>query len=161
MIRRIALAFAFAMVAALPAKAQDARTPIEAVDGFHTALRLADTAAALTLLARDLVVFEFGVIDPTVEAYTFRHLPLDMDMAAATSWNLETRQVGGEGDSRWVLSSYRVTGVDETGATIDHVVYETAIVVRVGENFRIAHLHWSTDDPAFQAQAQGIRLEAN
>jgi ketosteroid isomerase-like protein len=140
--------------------AQDARTPVEAIDGFHTALRLGDTAAALTLLARGLVVFEFGVIDPTVEAYAFRHLPLDMDMAAATSWTLDTRQVGGDGDMRWVLSSYRVTGVDENGETIDHTVYETAIVVRVGEGFRIAHLHWSTDDPAFQAGAQGIRLQA-
>jgi ketosteroid isomerase-like protein len=159
MIKRLVLAASIAF-AAMPALAQDGRTPTDAVDGFHTALRIGDTAAALSLLARDLVVYEFGVIDPTVEAYAFRHLPLDMDMAAATTWTLEERQLGGEGDTRWVLSTYHVTGVDGVGGPIDHRVYETAVVVRSGDRFRISHLHWSTDDPAYQAAAQGIRLNA-
>jgi hypothetical protein len=159
MIKRLVLAACLSL-AAVPALAQEGRTPTDAVDGFHTALRIGDTAAALSLLARDLVVYEFGVIDPTVEAYAFRHLPLDMDMAAATTWTLDQRQLGGEGDTRWVLSTYRVTGVDTAGGAIDHFVFETAVVVRSGDRFRISHLHWSTDDPAYQAQAQGIRLNA-
>ena len=159
MIKRLILAVSLA-VAPMTAFAQEGRTPTDAVDGFHTALRLGDTAAALSLLSRDLVVYEFGVIDPTVEAYAFRHLPLDMDMAAATTWTLSERQLGGEGDTRWVLSTYRVTGVDAAGGAIDHLVFETAVLVRTGDRFRISHLHWSTDDPAYQAQAQGLRLNA-
>jgi hypothetical protein len=157
MIKHLALAAAI-VLAAIPAVAQT--TPVNTIDAFHSALRRGDTSAAISLLARDLVVYEFGVIDPTLEAYAFRHLPMDMDMAAASDWGLVERQVGGEGDARWVLSTYRVTGVDTVGNAIDHIVLESAFLVRTGGIFRIAHLHWSTDDPNYQAQAQGIRLQA-
>lgn len=159
MLKRLVLAAVLA-TAPLAAFAQDATTPVDAIDGFHEALQLGDTAAAISLLARDLVVYEFGVIDPTLEAYAFRHLPLDMDLAAATTWALQERQVGGEGDARWVTSSYHVTGYDAAGAEMNYMVMESAFVVRTGGAFRIAHLHWSTDDAAFQAQAQDTRNAA-
>ena len=139
------------------ALAQGPRAPSEAVDAFHAALRNKDTAGALSLLDRGLVVFEFGAVDPTVEAYAFRHLPFDMDVAAATSWKLETRRLGGEGNERWVLSTYRVTGKQSDGTPIDQTTLETVILRRSGDLFRIVHFHWSTSDPAFQARAQGQR----
>jgi ketosteroid isomerase-like protein len=145
----------FACVAA----AQGARTPIDAVDAFHAALRNKDTAAALSLLDRGLVVFEFGAVDPTAEGYAFRHLPFDMDLAAATRWSLETRRAGGEGNERWVLSTYRVTGKQSDGTPIDQTTLETVVLRRSGELFRIVHFHWSTSDAAFQARAQGQRLQ--
>ena len=130
-----------------------ARTPAETVDAFHTALRNKDTARALSLLDRGLVVFEFGSVDPTAEAYAFRHLPFDMDAAVATRWKLETRKTGGEGGERWVLSTYRVTGSDRDGKPIDLAMLETVILRRSGEQFRIVHLHWSTNDAAFNARS--------
>ena len=148
---------ALALCASL-ALAQGARTPIEAVDAFHAALRNKDTAAALSLLDRSLVVFEFGAVDPTAEGYAFRHLPFDMDLAVATRWMLETRRAGGEGNERWVLSTYRVTGKQSDGTPIDQTTLETVILRRTGERFRIVHFHWSTSDAAFQARAQGERV---
>jgi ketosteroid isomerase-like protein len=120
------------------------------VDAFHAALRSKDTAGALSLLDRGLVVFEFGTADPTVESYAFRHLPFDMDVAVATRWNLETRRLGGEGNERWVLSTYRVTGKHPNGTPIDLTMLETVILRRSGDAFRIVHFHWSTNDPAFR-----------
>jgi hypothetical protein len=139
------------------AAAQGARTPAETVDAFHAALRAKDTGGALSLLDRTLVVFEFGAVDPTAEGYAFRHLPFDMDLAAATRWSLETRRVGGEGGERWVLSTYRVTGKQSDGTPIDQTTLETVILRRAGSLFRIVHFHWSTSDAAFQARAQGAR----
>jgi hypothetical protein len=136
------------------ATAQVGRVPAETVDAFHAALKNKDTAGALSLLDRGLVVYEFGLVDPTVEAYGLRHLPFDMDVAVATQWKLETRHVGGSGDERWVLSSYRVTGKQADGTPIDQTTLETAILRRAGGAFRIVHLHWSTDDPAYQARSQ-------
>ena len=141
------------------AAAQSARIPTEAVDSFHAALRAKNTAGALSLLDRGLVVFEFGTIDPTVEAYAFQHLPFDMDVAAATKWTLESRRVGGEGNERWVLSTYRVTGAERDGTPIDMTTLETAILRRSGDGFRIVHFHWSTNDPSFQARAQRQRTQ--
>jgi len=136
-----------------------ARTPAQTVDAFHAALRNKDTAGALSLLDRGLVVFEFGNADPTAEAYAFRHLPFDMDVAVATRWKLETRKAGGEGSERWVLSTYRVTGKTPDGSPIDLTMLETVLLRRSGEQFRIVHFHWSTNDPAFQARAQGERAQ--
>jgi hypothetical protein len=137
------------------AAAQPARLPAEVVDAFHAALHAKDTAGALSLLDRGLVVYEFGLVDPTVEAYAFRHLPFDMDVAVATQWKLETRHVGGTGDERWVLSTYRVIGKQSDGTPIDQTTLETAILRRSGSVFRIVHIHWSTSDAAFQARSQG------
>ena len=136
------------------ASAQVGRVPAETVDAFHAALKKKDTAAALSLLDRGLVVYEFGLVDATVEAYGLRHLPFDMDVAVATQWKLETRHVGGSGDERWVLSTYRVTGKQSDGTPIDQTTLETAILRRAGGVFRIVHLHWSTNDPAYQARSQ-------
>ena len=141
------------------AGAQGARIPADAVDAFHAALRAKNTAGALSLLDRGLVVFEFGAVDPTVEAYAFQHLPFDMDIAAATQWMLETRRVGGEGNERWVLSTYRVTGTQRDDTPIDLTTLETVILRRTGDLFRIVHFHWSTNDPAFQARAQRQRSQ--
>jgi hypothetical protein len=152
------LSFAALLAAcATSALAQGARTPAETVDAFHAALRNKDTAGALSLLDRGLVVYEFGVVDPTVEAYGLRHLPFDMDVAVATQWKLESRRSGGEGGERWVLSTYRVTGKQSDDTPIDQTTLETVILRRSGEQFRIVHFHWSTNDPAYQAKAQGAR----
>jgi ketosteroid isomerase-like protein len=139
---------------ALPSWSQAARIPADAVDAFHAALKKNDTAAALSLLDRGLVVFEFGVVDPTVEAYAFRHLPFDIDVAAVSTWSIESRRVGGEGDERWVLTTYHVTGRQADGSPIDQITLETMILRRTSDLFRIVHMHWSTNDPKFQALSQ-------
>ena len=40
------------------------------------------------------------------------------------------------------------------GTPIDQTLLETAILRRSGDRFRIVHLHWSTNDPAYQAGSQ-------
>jgi len=125
--------------------AQTSKLPADAVDGFHAALKRKDTGGALSYLDRSLVVFEFGVADPTVEAYALSHLLRDIDMAAVSDWTLQARRVGGSGNERWVLSTYHVTGKLPDGKAIDEVMQETAIVRLVGDSFRIVHLHWSSD----------------
>ena len=76
----------------------------------------------MSLLDRGVVVFEFGVVDPTVEAYAFRHLPFDIDVAAVSKWSIESRRVGGEGNERWVLTTYHVTGRQADGSPIDQIL---------------------------------------
>ncbi|MEO6743115.1 MAG: nuclear transport factor 2 family protein [Caldimonas sp.] len=154
---RVLLCTVALALGATAAQSQTMRIPADAVDGFHAALKRKDTAAALSFLDRSLVVFEFGAVDPTVESYALQHLPFDIDMAVASSWALQSRRVGGEGAERWVLSTYRVTGARSDGKPIDQTTLETAIVRRVGEQFRIVHLHWSTSDAAHQAWMQTQR----
>ncbi len=132
----------------LGSNAQTPRTPAEVVDAFHKALAFGDTARALSLLGRELVVYEFGLVDATLQAYAFTHLPSDMNIASQTQWTLQTRRVGGTGDQRWVLSNYRVTGTGVNGEQVDQLTLETIILQKIGEEFRIVHIHWSTAPPA-------------
>jgi ketosteroid isomerase-like protein len=139
------LLIAASLALAGSAWAQAGKQPADTVDGFRAALKRKDTGGALSYLDRSLVVFEFGVIDPTIEAYALSHLPGDIDMAAVSDWTLQARRIGGSGNVRWVLSTYHVTGKLPDGKPIDQVMQETAIVRLVGDKFRIAHLHWSSD----------------
>ena len=145
---------AVTLAAAAAVHAQSVKLPADAVDGFHAALKRKDTAGALSHLDRGLVVFEFGKMDATIEGYALRHLPGDIDMAAVTDWSLQARRLGGGGDDRWVLSTYRVTGKRPDGTPIDVVMLETAIVRRVGDGYRIVHLHWSNDKNDLQNWGQ-------
>jgi ketosteroid isomerase-like protein len=152
-VRSVVVATLLAFACAAHAQ-QGARIPVDAVDAFHAALKRKDTAAALSLLDRGLVVFEFGVVDPTVEAYAFAHLPFDIDVAAVSNWDIQSRRVGGEGDERWVLTTYHVTGKQSDGTAIDQITLETMILRRTAGLFRIVHMHWSTNDVKFQQQSQ-------
>lgn len=144
------LVAAACVVLATGVGAQSLKLPADAVDGFHAALKRKDTAGALSHLDRSLLVFEFGKMDATIEAYALSHLPGDIDMAAVADWKLQTRRTGGSGNERWVLSSYHLTGKRPDGKPIDQMMMETAIVRRVGDGFRIVHLHWSSDKADLQ-----------
>ena len=118
-------------------------TPVEAVDAFHRALSQHDAARALGLLGQNLVVCELGVIDPSRDAYAFTHLPIDMALATRARWTLKSRRMGGVGDQRWVVSSYRVVGRGPDNKPIDQTMLETMILQHVGSFYSISHIHWS------------------
>jgi ketosteroid isomerase-like protein len=145
--RTVAFLLLTALLLAGPARAQEARLPTEIVDNFHRALKAGDTGRVLSMMDRELIVFEYGVADLKLEAYAFAHLPMDMDQAVRTQWELQTRRMGGAGDERWVLSTYHVTGpAGANTPAIDQTTAETVILRRIGDGFRIAHVHWSTAD---------------
>ncbi len=55
------------------------------------------------------------------------------------------------------MTTYRVTGTDKQGQAIDNRTLETALLRRAADAFRIVHIHWSTNDPKFNAQAPGVQ----
>lgn len=145
MTNRRSLLLALPALAALPAVAEaQEQLPTEVVDAFHDALQKNDTAKALALLSRDLVVFEFGLVDPSIEAYAFAHLPFDMDYKKQTNWEQTSRRMGGTGDVRWVLTTFRIRGNQPDGTVIDEIHLETMVLQRVADAWRIAHIHWSS-----------------
>jgi hypothetical protein len=143
--RRILLALACLPCAASAAPpASLPASPTEAVDAFHQALETRDAARALALLGQGLIVCEYGVIDPSRDAYAFTHLPIDMQLATRARWTLKARRVGGVGPQKWVVSSYHVVGAGPDNKPIDQTMLETVIAQRVGGFYSIAHIHWSS-----------------
>ena len=138
---RTALAALIVATFAFAAGAGEQGTPEGTVDAFHAALKAGDGALALSLLARDVAVFEMGAVDAPRDVYAVGHLKHDMAFAQRTERRLLSRRGGKSGDGRWVLSRYRVIYLD--GGFTDEASTETVILWRSDDVWRITHIHWS------------------
>jgi len=161
---RVSLALAASMVllSALPAVAQDhahdhgqaagalapeAATAATVVDAFHAALKSGDTAAALALLAPEVMIFEEGGAERSRAEYESHHLGADAAFAAASQATVARRSGWAEGDVAWITSEGRTTG-QFNGRAVDRLTVETMLLKRHAEGWRIHHIHWSSRAPA-------------
>jgi len=127
------------LVVLVPLNAAESRTPEETVDAFHEGLRKGDPALALSVLTRDIIVYEMGLVDQSRNAYSTSHLSADMEAAGQFTRKPLSRRSGGTGDQRWVISTYRLRNKDHEWTSL-----ETMVLRRVGGSWRIAHIHWSS-----------------
>ena len=133
-----------------PAQAQstaqaDVATAVGTVNAFHAALISGDTAAALTLLAEDVMIFESGNVESSRSEYANHHLKADAAFSAAVKRTLVTRSQGETGDSAWVLSVEKVSGTYRN-RLINSRSVETMMLRRIDGQWRIVHIHWSSAD---------------
>ena len=123
----------------------DAATPVGTVMAFHAALASGDTAAALTYLAEDVVIFESGGVENSRTEYASHHLEADAAFSAAVRRILVSRTHGMQGDMAWVISVETVSGTYRTRAINSRSV-ETMMLRQVNGQWRIVHIHWSSAD---------------
>lgn len=139
----------FGAAAAAPAPSDEAGVAVQAsldearaaVERFHAALSNADSAAVLSLLHPDAIIYEAGHAE-TVEEYRTGHLAADIRFASATEREVvEERAVMLDGHAL-LLAETRVRGtmgereIDSRGA-------ETMVLSRDGGAWLIRHIHWS------------------
>jgi len=125
--------------AALSPAARDAAA---VVDAFHAALRRGDTRAAATLLTDDALVFEAGGAERKAE-YAAHHLPADAEFSKAVATVVTRRTGHAAGAFAWIATEGRATGTYK-GKAVDSLMTETMILRRVGQGWRIVHIHWSS-----------------
>jgi len=157
----LAVALSMTVLSAMPAFAQDhahghdhaagsvateAAGAATAVDAFHAALKAGDTAAALTFLAPDVMIFEEGGAERSRAEYASHHLGSDAAFAAASEATVARRSGRAEGDLAWITSEGRTTG-QFNGRAIDRLTTETMILKRHADGWRIHHIHWSSRAP--------------
>lgn len=150
---RAALPVALLALAA-PAAAKPARPPAEAVsaaaeaaaatvDAFHAALRRGDTAAASALLTEDVLIFEEGRAERSKAEYAAQHLGADAAFSKAVPGVRSRRRGDAAGDFAWIATEGRSKG-RYRGTEVDRVTDETMVLRRVGETWKIVHIHWSS-----------------
>lgn len=122
-----------------PAAAQAAQV----VDGFHAALGRGDRAAALAVLAEDVLIFESGGVERSKAEYASHHLTADAEFAQAVPSTRLRRTGRVEGPLAWIASEGRTTG-SWKGKAIDRVTTETMVLRRRGRGWAIVHIHWSS-----------------
>lgn len=101
-------------VAAKPVAQPDTATPAGKVDAFHAALASGNTAAALTLLAEDVLIFESGGVERSRAEYASHHLQADAAFNAAVSRRLNSRMHGAQDETAWVMSVETLKGAYRT-----------------------------------------------
>jgi len=120
-----------------------AQPAAQTVDAFHAALKRADTAAALALLADDALIFEEGGAERSKAEYAASHLAADAAFSTAVQ-SVQSRRSGrASGRLVWIATESRTTG-RYRNRDINSVGTETMVLRRDGANWRIVHIHWSS-----------------
>ena len=127
---------------AITRNTSDSAAAVETVHRFHTLLASGDSAAAVQLLAPDLVVLESGSVETRVE-YLGHHLGADMQFARTVPSERRVVAVHQDGDVVWVAGTstsrgeFRDRKVDSRGA-------ELVVLTRSGSGWVIRAIHWSS-----------------
>ncbi|MEO7365595.1 MAG: nuclear transport factor 2 family protein [Sphingomicrobium sp.] len=128
---------------ATSAVAPAARGAAAAVDAFHAALGRGDTRTAAALLADNVLIFESGEVERSKAEFAAHHLGADAIFAQAVRSTVARRSGNADGKTAWIVSEGRTVG-RYAGQAIDLVTTETMLLRRVGQTWRIAHVHWSS-----------------
>lgn len=126
--------------AALSAAAAEASAT---VDAFHAALTRGETQAALALLTDDALVFEAGGAERSRAEYAAEHLAADAAFSAAVQTRTTRRTGVASGPFAWIASEGRAAGRYKD-RSVDQFTAETMLLRKVGRDWRIAHIHWSS-----------------
>lgn len=127
---------------ASPAAAQADAEVTEVIESYHAALAAADSAAALSLLADDVVILESGGVEDK-EHYRSGHLAGDIRFAQAVPRERGEISVRVVGDVAWAWSTSVTQGrmgereIDAQGA-------ELMVLNRRDGAWRIQAIHWSS-----------------
>ena len=122
---------------------QLARNAAAMVDAFHDALRRGDTSAAAALLADDALIFEEGGVERSKAEYVGHHLPADAAFSQVVSSTVTRRTGGSDGALAWIASEGRMTGTYK-GKAVDRETTETMLLRRIGQTWKVLHIHWSS-----------------
>ena len=118
-------------------------SPEAVVDAFGDALAAEDEAAVRALLAADVLIYESGGAERSLEEYAGHHMPADMAFVAAMDRQLTDRKVFIAGDFAVVTSMGRTRGTFGE-RQIDLLGTETMLLEKRHGNWVITHIHWSS-----------------
>jgi ketosteroid isomerase-like protein len=120
-----------------------ARAPAAVVDGFHAALASGDTQAALDFLADDALIFEGGAVERSKSEYAAHHLAADAAFSQAVPGVRHHRSGEAIGEIAWITSEGHTIGTYKD-KPVDRLTTETMVLKRVGDSWKIVHIHWSS-----------------
>lgn len=89
-----------------------------------------------------MVILESGGVE-TREEYRSHHLPADIAFARAVKSDRSAIRVVVRGDAAWVASTSTAQG-EFRGRAVNSVGAELMFLVRDGDAWRIAAIHWSS-----------------
>lgn len=118
-------------------------TPAQVADRFAEALRSGNGDSARRLLDPQVLIYETGGQEASLEEYASHHLGADMKFMSKVQSTLVSRKEESSGDFAWVATRTRLTG-NYRGKPVDLFSTESLVMRRGAEGWRIVHVHWSS-----------------
>ena len=112
------------------------------VDAFYGAMKTADKAAAMALIADDARFVEGGRLETRAQ-YEANHLPADIEFEKAVSGQRTSTQVTIDRDAAWVIATTEYHGKFED-EPVDFVSAQLVVLTRQEPNWKIRSIHWSS-----------------
>lgn len=139
-----ALTLAFTTVT-VSAKAGD-ESPTSTVAAFHAALAKGDANRALSLLAKDAVIYEAGHVERSRDEYAHHHLAGDINFAKTTAVKMLKQTERATQDMAVIWQETETTGT-VGGRRVHLLGTATSVLEKRDGRWTIVHLHWSSRKP--------------
>ena len=117
----------------------DVRTTLES---FYGAMRSADTAAAMALIAEDAQFVEGGRLE-TRDEYEKNHLPADISFEKQVTGKRGPWRISFKDDTAWAIATTDYDGIFD-GAPVSFTSAQLAVLTREDAGWRIRSIHWSS-----------------
>jgi hypothetical protein len=137
---------AFFIFSMLSTMAHAQTSPSNAWDGLHLAIRGADRAAATSVLAADVQIFESGYVERSRDEYLSHHFDSDAKFAKTVTRKVIKHSEQVAGNMALILEETESNGSYE-GQSLKLIGTETAVLRLNGGNWQIVHIHWSSRKP--------------
>jgi ketosteroid isomerase-like protein len=115
---------------------------MEVVNAFYGAMKNADTAAAMALIADDAVFLEGGRLE-TRQEYETNHLPSDIEFEQAIPGNRTSMDVTVDRDAAWVIATTEYHG-EFQASPVDFASAQLMVLTRQDTGWKIRSIHWSS-----------------
>ncbi len=113
------------------------------VDRFAKALQQGDVQGVRNALAKNVLIYESGGVEASLEEYASHHMGADMKFLAGMETELLSRHEFTEGNMAVVTTLTRMRGMYR-GKTVDNRSTETLVLNRIEGQWKIIHVHWSS-----------------
>lgn len=107
------------------------------------AIAAGDVDTLRLLLAPDVLIFESGGVESSLAEYEAHHMPADIAFMKAMEREVISRHVFDSDEWATVVTSTRIHGRYKEQA-IDLSSTETLVMKKMGGQWKIVHIHWSS-----------------
>ena len=122
---------------------QDCQAIAAIADQLYQAIRSGDSDTVRTLLAADVLIFESGNAETSLEEYAGHHMPADTAFLATMDKTLFLQQVTAGRDMAVISSKSRLSGFYQDTEQ-DIISTETLVLQRTNGVWQVVHVHWSS-----------------
>ena len=115
----------------------------QVAEKLNQAITAGDVEQIKILLAPDVLIFESGNVESSLAEYESHHMQSDITFMKAMNVEVESRQVFDSGDTAIVVTRSRIHGMYKE-QELDLSSTETLLMMNMGGQWKIIHIHWSS-----------------